>query len=258
MNRRSALFVVALLVALAATGAVFVYVSDVDSRAVAGQQPVEVLVATHRVPAGTTASAMRSKGWLTTRSLARAGVPAGALSSVKGVESQVSVTELFPGDVLAAAKLAARARPNAGALTIPDGQLAVTVELKNPEAVASFVTPGADVAVFDTFNVAAGPGPQVPAGDRLQDNHSYNRATRLLLRRTTVLAVGRDVTEGRAATGSQQQTAEPKVSVTLAVSQPDAERLIHAAETGSLWFGLLTDSSRTAPSAGVDNHRLFG
>lgn len=255
MNRRSALFAVAFLVALAATSTVFVYVSHVDARAVAGQQPVDVLVATHEVPAGTSASTMRAKGWLRTRSLARTSVPDGALSSLAGLESKVSVSRLFPGDVLSGAKLASKAAPNAGALTIPEGQLAVTVELDDPAGAGAFVTPGAQVAVFDTFNVL---GSGVPAGDRLQDNHLYNRATRLLLPRTTVLGVGRDVSAGKTSSAKTEQTPDPKVTVTLAVSQRDAERLIHAAETGSLWFGLLTDTSRTTPSAGVDNHRLFG
>ena len=261
MNRRFALFAVAFLVALAGTGAVFVYVSQVDSRAVAGQQPVSVLVATQRIPAGTTAGSLRSQDLATTRLLARSSVPGQALSDVEGLEQQVTVSDIFPGEVLLAAKFAARAAPNSGALTIPEGKLAVSVSLADPQGVAGFVTPGAEVAVFDTFNVGpASAGGAAPSGDRLTDGFDRNRATRLLLARVTVLAVGPDVEpEVKPAEPDDGKAGPPVTSValTVAVSQADAERLIHAAETGSVWFALLSKTSRTAPSAGTDNRRLF-
>ena len=153
MNRRFALFAVEFLVALAGTGAVFVYVSQVDARAVAGQQPVSVLVATKRIPAGTTAESLATQDMVTTKLLASNSVPGQALSDVKGLEKQMAVSDIFPGEILLAAKFAAKAAPNSGALTIPEGKLAISVSLADPRGVLGFVTPGAEVAVFDTFNV---------------------------------------------------------------------------------------------------------
>jgi pilus assembly protein CpaB len=261
MNRRLVLFVVAFLVAITGTGAVFVYVSQADSRAVAGQQLVRVLVANKHVTAGAVAGSLLTKNQVTVRSLPRSSVPADALQDLAGHDKEVTVVDLYPGDFLLAGKLAPHAAPNSGALTIPTGKMAVSVSLEDPRGVAGFVVPGSEVAVFDTFNVAPG-GATEPSGDRLTDGYLKNRATRLLLGRVTVLAVGPDVTEGKSSSSDKSKkdaagNQATAVALTLAVSQPDAEKLIHAAETGSLWFGLLSDSSKTAPSGGVDNHHLF-
>jgi pilus assembly protein CpaB len=48
------------------------------------------------------------------------------------------------------------------------------------------------------------------------------------------------------------------VLVTVAVDQRQAEKLIHAAQTGAIYLALVTDSSKTAPGAGVDNRTVFG
>jgi pilus assembly protein CpaB len=262
MNRRFVLFAVAFLVAIAGTGAVFVYVSQADSRAVAGQQLVRVLVAKEHVTAGAVASSLIAKDEVAVRSLPRSNVPTDALKVLTGHEKEVTVVDLYPGDFVLARKLAPHAAPNSGALTIPTGKMAVSVSLEDPRGVAGFVIPGSEVAIFDTFNVgpAAG-GAALPSGDRLTDGYDRNRATRLLLGRVTVLAVGPDVTEAKASTDKAKQDTTGKqatsVALTLAVSQLEAEKVIHAAETGSLWFGLLSDSSKAAPSLGVDNHHLF-
>ena len=259
MNRRFALFAVAFLVALAGTGAVFTYVSRVDARAVAGQQPVQVLVASEKIPAGATAGSLEADGLVELKQLARNSVPADALKDVTGREAQVALSDIDPGEVLLAAKFASEAGPNSGALTIPEGQLAVSVSLEDRRGVGGFVTPGAEVAVFDTFNTAPdADGGATPSGDRLTDSYPQNRATRLLLGRVTVLAVDREVTPETGAVEDPATAAQaPDIVLTLAVSQVDTERLIHAAETGSLWFALLSGTSKTAPSEGVDNLRLF-
>jgi pilus assembly protein CpaB len=46
--------------------------------------------------------------------------------------------------------------------------------------------------------------------------------------------------------------------ITVAVDQADAQRLIHVAQTGRLYFALLTGTSKIAPGSGVDNHGTLG
>lgn len=267
MKRRFALFAMAFVVALASTGAVFLYVSEVDARAVADQQPVEVLVATERIVAGTSAGAAVANDLTEIRTFARGSIPEGALDDVTDVSEQVALADFYPGEVLLAAKFGESQPAGSGALDIPDGKLAVSVLLDDPRGVAGFVTPGAEVAVFDTFNVFpvdAAQG-QTPSGDRLGDTYAYNRATRLVLPRTTVLAVGTDAETAppdpseAGGDDAEEVAAEPaeSVTLTLAVTQQEAEKVILAAETGALWFGLLSDTSTTAPSEGVDSRRLF-
>lgn len=264
MNRRFALFAIAFMVALASTGAVFAYVSKVDARALAGQQPAEVLVVVEKVEAGTKAEELVERDLAAVKTVARGTLPDGAIADAKVLAGKVALTDMFPGEMVLDVKFGAEPPPNSGALTIPDGKLAVSVVLEDPQSVAGFVTPGAQVAIFDTFNVFpkdAGSG-QTPSGDRLADDYDKNRATRLLLPRVAVLAVDAATSSGAApadedgqpvAGGAPVQT----VALTLAVTQKEAEKVIHAAETGSLWFALLSPTSTTAPSEGVDSRRLF-
>ncbi len=264
MNRRFALFAIAFVVALASTGAVFAYVSKVDARALAGQQPVSVLVVAEKVEAGTKAEDILGKDLARVETVARGNLPDGAVSDVKALSRKVALTDMYPGEMLLDVKFGAEAPPNSGALTIPEGKLAISITLGDPQSVAGFVTPGAEVAIFDTFNVfpkdaASG---QTPSGDRLTDDYDKNRATRLLLARVSVLAVDAKTTSKTVSADEPEQAAAgtapvKTVALTLAVSQQEAEKAIHAAETGSLWFALLSPTSATAPSAGVDNRRLF-
>jgi pilus assembly protein CpaB len=79
-----------------------------------------------------------------------------------------------------------------------------------------------------------------------------------------VIAVGANgpggETSAKVATDDASPGAAPQtgtVLVTVAVSQREAERLVHAAQTGMLYLALLTESSHLTPGPGVDNHSLF-
>jgi pilus assembly protein CpaB len=58
--------------------------------------------------------------------------------------------------------------------------------------------------------------------------------------------------ETTAASGKKNE-----VSITVAVTQAQAEKLVHATQTGALYLGLLGTDSKVKPGAGVDNNSLF-
>lgn len=251
MPRRSILLIVALLVALLGTTAVFAYVRNVDQRAIGNAQPVAVLIAKAAIPAGTSAATASEKGLLTLLTVPRKAVPDGALSDIGSVRTQVTLSDIFPGEMLLRMKFGAQ--QTTGALNIPAKQLALSVELGDPERVAGFVQPGSEVAVFDTYPIAQ---PGAAAG-------SDTKATRLLLARVLVVAVGpttlrTESSPSPAPSASSQDKPVTTAILTLAVSQADAERLVQAAQTGQLYFGLLAKDSVTGPSRGVNNSTLFG
>jgi pilus assembly protein CpaB len=152
---------------------------------------------------------------------------------------------------------------------------AVSVAMRVPAQVAGFVQPGSSVAVFDTFTVAEGKGAgsHVPAGDGLTAGHDVNQATRLLLPKVEVLAIGGRGTPGAevgpqpaasaAAGGGSagkadgQQTESATVLVTVAVTQDQAQRLVHAAQTGNVYLALLGTGAEAKPGPGADNYTLF-
>lgn len=131
-------------------------------------------------------------------------------------------------------------------LSIPNGYVAVTVTLGDPQRVASFVHVGSQVAVFLTYPVKDGDS----GNDPLSTGNS--KATRLLLSKVLVLGVG-------ASTGQTAQNLQiPSALLTFALSQEDAERVIQAQSVGALYLALMNDQSSVAPSNGVNTNKLFG
>jgi pilus assembly protein CpaB len=253
MTRRIGLLAAALVVALLGTMAVFSYVNKVEANTLAGAEPVDVLVATQRIPSGTTASAAMQQKLVEVSSLPRKSVPEGALATLDGVGEQTLVSDVFAGEVLLRAKFATQTA-RTGALLIPKDKIAISVQLGDPQRVAGFVVPGSEVAIFATVEKAPATTRTTQATPaQPQEEGSF---TRLLLGRVAVIAVGpatlRPVAEGEAAA-----EAVPTAVLTLAVTQSEAERLVHSTQTAELYFGLLSTTSKTGPSSGVSNSTLF-
>lgn len=267
MSRRITTISAALVLALLGTLLVVVYVGRADARALDGVQTVTVVVAKEPLTKGQTVKSAMEAGLITTEVLPKKVVPAAALAKVQPTdEPLVFASDVTPGEIIQRARLVTEAAPP-DRLVIPPGKLAVTVQLADPARVASFVTVGSDIAVFNSYNVAEGNdgSSRTPSGDRLNEKFEYNKATRLLLPRVKVLAVGRSfVAQAPAADeappeGGLGATPVEDASLTLitvAVDQRDAEKLIHGTQTGTLYLGLL-DTYVVTPGPGVDNRTLF-
>ncbi|NJC73590.1 hypothetical protein HC031_28255 [Planosporangium thailandense] len=269
-------FAALVAVALAAVGcaALLAYAHTADKRALDGQKGVRVLVASKKIPAGTTGQAIRDGGYTEVVTMPAATVPADALSTIDGsLLAQAVTADQQPRQLLLRGVFDAPATRRAG-LPVPDGMLAVSVSMRVPAEVAGYVQPGQEVAVFDTFTVNESKSPdRVPAGDGLSTGHGYNQATRLLLPKVEILAIGGRGTPGAADVGPRptatpsaggaagSQSGQPadggSVLVTVAVNQDQAQRLVHSAQTGALYLALLGDGAEAKPGPGVDNYSLF-
>ena len=131
-------------------------------------------------------------------------------------------------------------------LPLNPNQIAVSVQLGDPQRVAGFVQPGSNVAVFVTVNNVGSNGQQT---------------TRVLLGKAQVVAVGPttfSTTSTRTASGATNTESLPKAILTLALSQRDAQRLILASESGQLYFGLLSGNTQLNPGVIVNTTNLFG
>jgi len=254
MKRSLLVLLLALLLAAIGTASVFYYVSRADARALAGQRAVSVLIAGQPIPAGTTAEVADVAGVLRTERMPAGSVPADALAGITpGVAPLVAAADIQPGQLVLRSMFVAEL-PDATGLPIPSGKVAVTVELGVPQQVAGYVRAGSEVAVFDTYTELGDGG--LPTGDGLPRGRDDVQATRVLLPRVEVLAVGPASADPA---GGQQPAAASGGSglFTVAVSQDQAELLILRSQTGSLHLALLTDDSRIAPGAGTDTHSLY-
>lgn len=243
MSRRVVLLVAALIVAALGTSLVFVYVSGANDRALAKQQPVQVLVAKKLITAGTTIDIAQSSGSIEQRDMPKSGVVVGALSNVDAIKGQVALTTIYPGQQIVSALFGATAAlTTTSDLAIPPGDIAISQQFSDPARVAGFVQPGSHIAIFLTTSAGSG------GGD----------FTRVLLPNALVVAVG-PTTITPPANGQQANTeAVPRALLTLALSQVDAQKLVYGAGKGQLYLGLLNDKSKINPGTVTNSGNLFG
>jgi pilus assembly protein CpaB len=246
MARRSVLLLVAVLIALVGTALIVLYVQGIDERATEGQELVEVLVATDTIDAGEAVSSAQEAGKFETKQVRRDDLVEGAISSTGSITDLVALGTIYPGEQLIAKKFGTIGSTDA--LVIPDKKMAVSVELTDWERVAGFVNPGSEIAVFATGldAVRISPtGEETRLGDK----------TRIVLTRSPVVGVGTTSVTSRTVEteeGAQVTEEVPTTILTLAVTQDEAERLIHADRTSDLTFALLTEDTdvRDKPTVG--------
>lgn len=230
MGRRTVLLIAALVVAAMGTALVFMYANRAEDAALAGQQPVEVLVATSGIPAGSSGSAISEAGSVELQKLPAAAVPPEALGDLTPVAELVTVGTVLPGQVLLQPMFGAQ-QAAAGGLTLPSGTMAVSVQLDDPQRVAGFVQPGSEVAIYVT---------------NIRDDDASE--TNLLLERVQVVAVGPSTISTTTTTDEGTMNTEeiPAAIITLAVNQRQAQRVILAANSPDteLQFALLDQDSK--------------
>jgi pilus assembly protein CpaB len=266
MSKRILAGAAALLLAVVGAVAVLAYARTADQRALQGQQAVSAYVVRKDVPVGTTARKAIDDGLIVKELIASKGVPEGALTTVDpGYENLVATSDLQAGELVLQSRFSTQAAVD-GRLIIPDGKMAVSVALDDPSHVGPFLTVGSHIAIFDTFNVLKFTGAAArPAGDHVQDQHEYQRSTRVLVPDVVVLAIGATTTSssssGKAKNSSDMQAASQDTSVstlvTLVVNQDQATRIIHAERTGTMTFALLGADAVPTVGVGVDDTRIF-
>jgi pilus assembly protein CpaB len=241
MRSRVLPMALALVLAFVAAVAVLVYVRGTEDRVRAEARTSTMLVSTGMIPTGLSLAEAQAQGLLEETTVPAQNVPAGSLNQITTQTGPLlALADIPPGQVLFAAGFAAQL-PDLGPIDVPEGMAAVTVQLNDPQRVGTFLRPGAQVAVFDTVAV---PRTDTSAGEV--------RETRVLLPRITVLAVGAATVaadaEGDAATSAL---------ITVAVDQKQAERLIHASQTGALTFALLDGTTTMRDDGGVNDTTIF-
>jgi pilus assembly protein CpaB len=275
LRRRVLTITLAVLLAVLGTAGVLAYVHQADNRALAQMKAVTALVAQQQIPAGTSAAVALHDGLLRSQALPASSVPADAVRSITPGLGGLVVSAAVPsGQLLLRPMLVTLAQATAtGALAIPKGLLAVTMPLCISGAVAGYVQPGSQVAVFDTYATSKKASLQESCDQSGQSNQAQGPGsvvTRIVLPRVLVLAVGAAAsggTTGASTTASggvfshnNSTQTDPSASgpagavlVTFAVSQANTEKLIGLTRAGLPYLALLTPSSVT----GYDSNRML-
>jgi pilus assembly protein CpaB len=260
MARRSLAVLFAVSLAVIGAVLVLVYARSADARALEGQRVVDVYVASKDIPAGTTAKNAVDRGWLRKESFAQTGIPDGALTDVAGpVALQVATTDIAAGEIVLSRRFGDQ-RLGKAAVTVPEGLVAVTVQLSDPARIGPFLTPGSKIAVYDSYNARDGrTAASGPDGDKLSQDKQALHVTRVLLASVEVLGVGDTTVSGSLSSSGDQTGADkvPTALVTVAVAPGDAQRLVHATQTGTLYAVLLGAGAEVQAGQSVLDTTLF-
>lgn len=250
MGRRTLLLIAALVVAALGTVLVFLYAQNAENKAQEGQALVKVLVAKTKIEVGTTGSTASSNGAFEQQEIPKANVVAGALSDATPLANLVALVPVFPGQQIISQQWGAAGQTSG--LSLPSGDIAISVSLGDTQRVAGFVQPGSFVAVFVSGAAKAGPTGNSPGG------------VRTLLPKVQVLAVGPSTAVSKSTgTPSGNTEAIPTAILTLAVTQEEAKKILYVtsapgATYGQMTFALLDNNSKiVTPDVPLTDQNLF-
>jgi pilus assembly protein CpaB len=240
MQSRVLAIIIAVVLALVATTALVVYVNGADRRAIDDQSPVEVWVATQLIKAGTSGRDAKNNGQIALRAVPKSSTSSETIRSLNQVADRFAAVDIVPNEQLLKRRwVGSEDIAGRRLLQIPVGHQAVAIELDLTRQVAGFVTPGDSVSLILSMKRP------VPGGEPVEKSEFLLQNVRVLAVGATALANanaqggGGRVTQGR---GSQTLTA-----VTLAVKAGDVERVVFAAENGSIYLSLLPPNAEKAP-----------
>ena len=241
MQSRVLATLVAVVLALAATAALVVYVNGADRRAVSGQEPRMVWVAAQLIKAGTSGQTARNTGLIKQVPVPNKNVVAGAVLSMPQIENRYAAVDIVAGEQLLLRRwVGAEDVAGRRLLPIQEGYQALAIGMDAVRQVAGFVTPGDKVSLVLSMKRPA------PGGDL--------ERSQFLLQNVQVLAVGATALANSAAQGGGSRVNQGRgevAAVTLSIPDERVEQVVYAAENGSIYMTLLPpDAKDVIPSDG--------
>ena len=259
MNKRKALAAIgALVLAVVSTLALVRYVKGAEDRAVAGEELVDVLVATADIKAGTSAAELADR--VASQSVQAKVRPDNAVTAFTQIDGLVAAIDLVKGEQLLTTRFINPGTfqgARSASVLLPKGANEVTFKLAPERALGGQLRPGDTVSVlasfepFDNETVA-------PQGDVKASAKSPNTA-HVLLNRVTVVRIQ---FPDDANTSSKEKDGvgvapTQDLYVTLAVDQPSLERAVFAAEFGRIWLSYEPPEANATANKAVTRGNVY-
>jgi pilus assembly protein CpaB len=255
-NRRVLILVIAVALAGLTAFLTFHYANAADERAFKDAQLVSVYLVKKDIPKGMPGEKALDEGYIARDSIPRKYFPAQAITNAQALRGQVAVAPISAGlPVVAGSFVEPRLAQESFAQRLEKGNEAVTLAVSDVQGVARLVVPGDHVNLMLTADKAAGPGNAAGGG----------KETRMVIQNVEVLAVGNSTTlqPGEAAAQQAQnlQAGQAKTVdsglMTFSVPGLDAERVVHASESGSIHLTLVPPDYTPAPIPPVNDGNLY-
>jgi Flp pilus assembly protein CpaB len=227
-------FLVALVLAAAATVGVFAYVNGVrHENESSTTQSVNVIVSKINIQPNTALDPLISAGQFSIASLPTGAVVTGAVTDVTQLKGQTTDSFILAGEQITTYRLQKGAAAGSGGpLGIRSGFEALSLSLDAANAGGGFVRQNDNVTVYaswDDFQVIPSTFAEILAG-KSDAKRDLGNVTLSIVPETRVLRVSSTTT-------SAQPTSS--IQVTLELSPEDAAAILQAQETGNVWLALL-------------------
>jgi Flp pilus assembly protein CpaB len=210
MKIRGMAVFLALLLAVGATLAVFLYVRGVRDEAKTSAGSVTVIVSKQDIQSGAALDQLVLQGAFATRNFPQGSLVEGVVTDLSQLRGQLAGSTILAGEQISAKRLVP-VGTSTSKLGLHDGFVAVTIPVDAPKLVGGVIAKDDHVTVY------------VTVGD----------ATLVLIPTAHVLAVtGVGTTTSGAPAGGA-------VTVTFELKPSDAQKLVLAQEKGAFWMALL-------------------
>jgi pilus assembly protein CpaB len=218
MKERGLVVVLAFLLAIGATAAVFLYVRGVKSDATSGGTTTQVIVSKSVIPAGTDLDGLVSSGNFVPKTVPQEDLVDGAVTNISDLQGMTTSQAILVGEQIPIARV--NGTVAGGPLAIPKGYQAETFQLNAAQGVSGHLVQSNHIAVYATFDGES----EAITVDVVPD--------------VLVLDVIRPT--AKATTGSQ-------FLVTMALTPEDAQRMAYTIDQARVWVALLPPNEKGKP-----------
>jgi len=255
-NRRVLILVIAVALAGLTAFLTFHYANTADERALKDAQPVQAYMVKKDIPKGFPGEKALDEGYIVREKIPQKFFPAKGITSADALKNKVALGPLAAGvPVVQDSFVEPRLAAESFAQRLEPGQEAVTLAVSDVQGVARLVVPGDHVNLMLTADKAGAPGAAGAAG---------GRETRMVIQNVEVLAVGSATALQPGETAPQAQTTQAGQAktvdsglMTFSVPGIDAERVVHASESGSIHLTLVRPDYAPGPIPPVNDGNLY-
>jgi pilus assembly protein CpaB len=266
MKSRGLVVALALLLAIGATAAVFLYVNGVREDATTTGTLTPVIVSTQDIQANAELDPLLTEGGVfIEKQVPESTLVDGAVTDLAELQGRTTTFPIIANEQIPASRLDTGVSTLSN-LAVSQGHIGTTVRVDGPAGVGGNIIPGSNVTVYATFsgvkvfksfkdliNSATGSGGNPAAA--AQPQTELPALTLTLIPTVRVLKVENPTTSSDTGAKSNGQ-----VTLTLDLLPEDSENLVFANENGSLWFGLLPpgEDGVQLPAASVPLEKVLG
>ncbi len=247
MRSKTAALIVAIVLGLIATVALFIYIGIVTGTANEGRERQSVYTATKSAKKGLSPDQLLQEKIIEKRNVPNKYLPEDVITSLDQVRGQVLDAKLSKGQYLTKTDFKSKKKKGITSFILKPDQVAVSIPISRFASVDGHIKSGDKIILFitseglDEGTALLPPGVPIRAG-----------FTRVLLDNVEVISPPLEIDKESGSSSGDGL----KLGLTVALSLEDSEKLIFANKTADLWAALQpkdTEITTSTPGATFDN-----